>query len=260
MLRCATFSLLLVVWAVSGRAWADGGSEVGNGQYTRLGSVSSERASWQLEAKPNMNVNLLPSATCVLQCQTHTAIIIVLTKLRCLQCNVIRGTSPFCMSGKYCCLRCTMHLHISLTLGAMHTYPPAYTSKHSRNTFIVPLGEAHLLTYGNSYISFIPLCPSLTMSPHPSSCTLPDKEHFLPAPCSITVEHAFHTAAGKSYMPSYHWNPSVKTSKAHHVVNRHRVYHHGTRTDGRTTNKSGLSPRAGKIGTAIGEALRFYQP
>ena len=37
VVRCAIFSLLLMVWAKSGCAWADGGSEVGNGQYTRLG-------------------------------------------------------------------------------------------------------------------------------------------------------------------------------------------------------------------------------
>ena len=37
MLRCVIFSLLLMVWAKSGCAWAEGGSEVGNGQYTRLG-------------------------------------------------------------------------------------------------------------------------------------------------------------------------------------------------------------------------------
>jgi hypothetical protein len=112
MLRCVIFSLLLLVWAVSECAWAGGGSEVGNGQYTRLGSVSSERlalpsflaapSEGQHERQPSI------SDLRVATSYTHEAS----SWPSCLQCDANRATSSFCMSGRCCCPRCTMHTHV----------------------------------------------------------------------------------------------------------------------------------------------------
>ena len=134
-----------------------------------------------------------------------------------------RQSITACLANAAICAAPCVHSHISLTLGTMHTCTSAYISKHSRDTFIVLSCGAQVHTHGNLSISSTPLYSSLTMSPHPSSSTLSDKEHSLQIPCSFAVEHVFRTAASKLHMPSFYWNQSTTTSHKHHVVNRHRI-------------------------------------